>query len=126
MRYSALAFIGIAALLLLGGLWPSDGLADAKEEGKDNPDTFAEYATHVFQVGDVVTLNRDDAAGHHVSLLSKEQADRYRHPSRSGVVKEVHADYLVVKQEDQQRSFERAIPFRSMTVIEQYTVKQSN
>ena len=76
MRFSVSAAIGIAVLLVVGGLCLSDGRVGAQEQGNVGPASFALYARHVLHAGDTIQLSGNVTGGYSVTLLSKEQAKR--------------------------------------------------
>jgi len=124
MRYLVLATVGIVGMFLVSGLRLFDDRADAQENRKSTPDTFAEYASHALREGNVVILSKDNyAGGYGVSLLTEEQAKLHHRPSRTATVVEVHSDYVVFRQEDENRVFLQATPYHVLTSITRYSVK---
>jgi len=69
MRYSLLVAIGLAGLLVIGGLRLSGGQADSQETPESGLHTFAEYAGHALQMDDVVVLNKDNVGGGYLVTL---------------------------------------------------------
>ena len=126
MRYSPLAAIGLAGLLVIGGLRLGGGQADAQQTPESGPHTFAEYAGNALKVDDVVVLNRDNVGGgYSVTLLPKESVEWTQRDKMGDTVKEIHSDYVVFRKKARQNSFEKPIietvvPFHAITTFNKY------
>ena len=111
MRQFALAAVGLAGLFVIGGLHMGHSHANAQGTQEGDPHTFAQYVHSALKTGDLVIVTSHTSSGHVVTLVRKDQVDQLSQRMRSEpkIVKELHADCVVLGQSASENTVEKGV-----------------
>ena len=131
MRQLALVAVGLAGLVVIGGLRIGHSHANAQGTQEGVPRTFAEYVHSAVQTGDVVIVS-DPIGGAYVvtlvrkdevdTLVRKDQVEQIRSGRRPQVVREIGSDCIVLGKLNSENSVEKdgyefVLPFHFISMF---------